>query len=178
MKLSRLNRLVHRWASFVFAIPLIVIIVSGVILQLKKDVDWVQPPTRKGSNPQPEISFDRILKVAKTVPQAKVGAWDDIDRLDVRPGKGIVKVRAKSRWEIQIDTHTTEIVQVAYRRSDLIEEIHDGSFFSSDVKLWVFLPTPLILLLLWCTGLYLFILPYTVKWRRKKRPEKKPAPPV
>lgn len=168
MRFSKLNRDIHRWGSIITAVPVIVIIVTGIILQWKKDAAWVQPPTQIGVDSQPTISFDRILEVAKSDPKADVNSWEDIDRLDVRPGKGIVKVRANSRWEIQIDTSTGEILQVSFRRSDLIESIHDGSFFHDSAKLWVFLPTAVVLAILWVTGIYLFFLPYWVKRKRHK----------
>ena len=120
MKLSQLSRRLHRWGSIVALVPLTIIIVSGVILQLKKDVAYIQPPTEAGTASQLSLSFYRILEVAKTVPQAEIASWDDVDRLDVRPAKGVVKVRGKNRCEIQVDTHTGEILQVAVRRSDLI----------------------------------------------------------
>jgi len=91
-----------------------------------------------------------------------------VARLDVRPGKGAVKVRAENGWEVQVDTHTGKILQVARRRSDLIESIHDGSYFHPRFKLWVFLPAGLMLALLLLTGLPLFFQP--VLARRKKRP--------
>ena len=106
--------------------------------------------------------------MAKTVPQAKIESWDDVDRLDVRPSKGMVKVRGKNRWEIQIDTHTGEILQVAVRRSDLIESIHDGSFFHDRFKLWIFLPAGLMLVALVITGIHLFILPHLAKRKRRR----------
>ena len=106
------------------------------------------------------------LKASQQVPEAEVGSWDDIERLDVRPAKGMVKVRCKNQWEVQLDAKTGEILQVAYRRSDVIESIHDGSFFHDNVKLWVFLPAGLILAVLWATGIYLFLLPHLVKWRK------------
>jgi uncharacterized iron-regulated membrane protein len=168
MRFSKLNRDIHRWGSIITAVPVIVIIVSGIVLQLKKDVAWVQPPTREGVDSQPTISFDRILEVAMSVPKAEIDSWQDVDRLDVRPSKGIVKVRANSRWEIQIDTSTGEIHQVSYRRSDLFESIHDGSFFHDSAKRWVFLPTALVLAILWVTGIYLFVVPYSKKWKRRK----------
>ena len=80
---------------------------------------------------------------------------------------GIVKVRAKNSWEIQLDTQTGEILQVAVRRSDLIESLHDGSYFHEHAKLWVFFPTGLMLLILVLTGLHLFFLPYLARRRRK-----------
>ena len=154
------------------ALPFIVVLVSGVLLQLKKKVDWIQPPTQRGSQHAPSISFPQVLETAMTVPQAEIHGWEDIDRLDVRPERGVLKVRAKNRWEIQIDAHSGEVLQVAYRRSDLLETIHDGSFFLSDAKLWVFLPAALVLIGLWGTGLYLFAVPHLIKReRRKLRPK-------
>ncbi|MGB1814936.1 MAG: hypothetical protein ACPHJ3_06230, partial [Rubripirellula sp.] len=111
-----------------------------------------------------------VLEIAKSAPQAEIRSWDDIDRLDVRPDKGMLKVRARNRWEVQVDTATGEILQVAFRRSDLIESLHDGSFFSNGVKLGIFLPTAVVLVVLWGTGVYLFFLPKLA--RRKKRLQK------
>jgi len=169
MKLPKLNRDLHRWGAILALLPMAIIIVSGIILQLKKEVAAIQPPTQKGSGSQLSISFDRILEVAKTVPQAEIASWDDIDRLDVRPSKGMVKVRGKNRWEVQIDTHSGEVLQVAVRRSDLIESIHDGSYFHDGFKLWVFLPAGLILVGLVITGVYLFFLPHLAKRKRRQK---------
>jgi hypothetical protein len=154
------------------ALPFIVVLTSGVLLQLKKQIDWIQPPTQKGTPASPSISFSHVLETAMTIPEAAIHGWEDIDRVDVRPKHGVLKVRAKSRWEIQIDAHSGEVLQVAYRRSDLIESIHDGSFFLSGAKLWLFLPTALVLIGLWGTGLYLFAVPHLVKReRRRRRPQ-------
>lgn len=150
-------------------LPVAVVIVTGIILQLKKESDWIQPSTKKGTGKVPVIGFDRVLEVVKTVPEAEVADWDDIDRLDVRPGKGMLKVRCKNRWEVQLDAHSGAILQVAFRRSDLIESLHDGSFFHDAVKLWIFLPAAIILAVLWGTGLYLFLLPYLAKRKRRRQ---------
>lgn len=168
MKAKISSRKVHRWAAIVTALSVLIVTLSGVILQMKKELDWVQPPTRKGAGKELALSFDRILNIARTVPEAGIKEWQDIDRLDARPGKGLVKVRAKNRWEIQIDTTYGEVLQVAVRRSDLIESIHDGSFFHEKLKLWVFLPSAIVLAGVWGTGFYLFLLPYMNRRNRKK----------
>ena len=169
MKFSKLNRDIHRWSSIIVAVPIVVIATTGVILQWKKEVGWIQPPSQESSDVSLSIGFDQLLGIATTISEAEIRSWDDVDRLDVRPSKGIVKVRSKNRWEIQIDTNSGEVLQVAFRRSDLIESIHDGSFFHDQVKLWIFFPIGLVLLVLWATGLYLFFLPYYAKWKRKRR---------
>ncbi len=163
------QRRLHRWCAILVALPLAVIIVTGILLQLKKHVGWIQPPEKKGAGHVPEVGFEKILQAARAVPEARVATWNDIDRLDIRPGKGIVKVQSKAGWEIQLDARTGEMLQAAVRRSDLIESLHDGSWFFSDAKLWVFLPAALILLGLWATGIYLWVLPYWVRWRRRRR---------
>ena len=169
MKLSKLNRVTHRWGSIIVLIPTAVILFSGIVLQLKKEMAWIQPPTRPGAATDLSVSFDQILAAARKVPEAKVSDWDDIDRLDVRPSKGMLKIRCKNRWEIQLDANSGEVLQVAYRRSDLIESIHDGSFFHDRVKLWVFLPAAIVLGALWLTGIYRFFLPYYAKLNKRRK---------
>ena len=159
MKFSKLNRLFHRWGSIIVAAPVLLVLISGILLMLKKESDWIQPPTKTGSPNELLISFDQILKIATTVPEARIHGWDDIARLDVRPGKGMLKVRGTSGWEIQLDSQSGEILQVAYRRTGLIESLHDGTFFHTHAKLWFFLPSAIILLGLWITGIYLFLFP-------------------
>ena len=169
MKASRLNRLVHRWGSILVAAPVLLVLVSGVVLQLKKESAWIQPKTQKGTEKTPTLSFDAILAATRAVPEAGVSGWDDIDRLDVRPGKGTIKVRCKNRWEIQLDAATGETLQVAYRRSDFIESLHDGSVFGDAAKLGIFLPSAIVLLVLWGTGIYLFVMPRLAKRRNRQR---------
>lgn len=154
------SRKLHRYGSIFFALPLLVVICTGILLQLKKESHWIQPPTANGMGGPPSILFEQILAAARAVPEAGVESWDDVDRLDVRPDKGVVKVRGKAGVEVQIDTATGEVLQVMRRRSDLIESIHDGSFFHDRIKLWIFLPTAVVLLGLWITGMWLWILPH------------------
>ena len=112
------------------------------------------------------LDLDAILETVKTVPDLGVRSWEDVNRLDVRPGRGMVKVWLHSGWEVQVDLGTGEVLQTAYRRSDLIESIHDGSFFAGDLtKLGLFLPAGLVLLLLWLSGLWMFWVPFAAKRR-------------
>jgi len=152
-------------------VPLALVIGTGVLLMLKKDIGWIQPPTAKGvvTEDVPSQSFSDLFAAAQAVPQLELETWDDLDRVDVKPGKGTVKFIAANRWEAQIDTETGEVLQVAYRRSDLIESLHDGSFFSPAVKRYVFLPSGIVLAVLWGTGIYLFALPHWKNWQKRRR---------
>ena len=156
MHFAQWNRVIHRWATVWVAVPLLIVILTGLLLMMKKNFSWIQPESMRGKANVPSVSFEHILKTASSVECADISTWDDINRLDVRPSKGIVKVRAESGWEIQVDTETGDVLQVAYRRSDLIESLHDGSAFGDHVKNWVFLPSGLILFVMLLTGVYLF----------------------
>lgn len=162
------NRKVHHWASFIVAVPLLVIIVSGLFLQMKKQWNWVQPPEQRGTGTVPAVSFDDILASVRGAPSLGVTGWDDVDRVDVRPGRGLAKVTLKNGWEAQVDLASGRLLQTAYRRSDVIETIHDGSFFAGDwTKLGLFLPAGITLLLLWMTGVWMVWVQFIGKRRRK-----------
>lgn len=159
------NRRLHRWGAATIAVPFGVVIATGLLLQVKKQVDWVQPPERRTEARVPQVPFERILEQSRAVPEAAIVTWDDIDRLDVRPGKGMLKVIARSGWELQLDIATGALLQVAYRRSDFIETLHDMSWIHDSAKLWLGVPMGLIVLGLWGTGLYLWL----VHWRGRRR---------
>ena len=148
---------------------MVVIIGTGLLLLLKKEISWIQPPTIKTQSAPPSISFQEILHSAREVPEAQIRSYDDIDRLDVRPAKGVIKVQAVNGWEVQLDAGSGAVLQSAYRRSDTIESIHDGSLFHKQAKLWLFLPAALILLVLLLSGLYMFVLPLLAKRRKRRR---------
>jgi hypothetical protein len=171
VKFHVLNRKVHYWLSAGVALPALAIIATGLLLQVKKQVAWVQPPERRGTGPSPAVTFPQILEACAGLAQVNVRGWEDISRIDVRPSRGLIKVTTGTNWEVQLDHQTGAVLQVAYRRSDLIEMIHDGSWFHDGVKYWVFLPAGVGLLVLWLSGVYLFVLPFIVRGRRKR-----PAP--
>lgn len=168
IKLRIWARKCHRWGAILVALPFLLVIVTGILLQLKKEWSWIQPPTARGQGQTPTISLDAMLHAAKSRPEAGVQGWEDVERLDIQPNRGIAKIQARSRWEVQVDLSTGEVLQVAYRRSDLIESLHDGSWFHDRVKFWVFLPTAVVVLGLWGTGIYLFFLPISVRWSRRR----------
>ena len=68
MSFNILNRNIHYWASFGVAIPLIVMIGSGLLLQSKKHWTWVQPAEQRGTGSTPAIDLEAILASVK-------GAW-------------------------------------------------------------------------------------------------------
>lgn len=166
VRVRQFSRSLHLWGALVVFLPIVIVIGSGLLLQVKKQLDWVQPPTQQGQHAIPTLSFAEVLQRAASVPEANIKSWHDIDRLDVRPSKGIIKVQSKNHVEVQLDSHSGEVLQTAYRRSNTIEAIHDGSWFFSGAKLGLFLPAAIVLLLLWFSGLVML---YTTLISRYKR---------
>ncbi|MEP1230910.1 MAG: PepSY-associated TM helix domain-containing protein [Litorimonas sp.] len=175
---KRLLRLVHYWLSLVIFIPCGIMFFAGIFLMLKKEVDWIQPPTQRGtvSQDMPNISYPQILAAAQSRPQAGINTWSDIDKIDTRPSKGIAKIISKTGWEVQIDTSTAQVLSTNYRRSDLIESLHDGSYFANWTKLYLFFPIGILLIIMWGTGIYLFIITETQKIRKRRRQNRKNKP--
>jgi len=171
INLRKISRNFHLWISLVIFIPVIVVIGSGLLLQVKKEFDWLQPPTQNvlGNDQDnvPAISFEQIITAVQQVPEAALNRWEDIDRLDVRPDKGIIKVRGKNHWEIQLNAQNGEVLQIAYRRTDTIEAIHDGSWFFEGAKLGLFLPAAILLFILWVTGLVMLFTTLKSKYRKR-----------
>jgi len=161
LKASVLLRRLHYWIAAVIIAPIGLVIGAGLLLSIKKEWAWVQPPTLLGSAPKqiPSRSAAELLAAATADPRLAGTAWGEFARIDYQPSKGVIKFITKTGWEAQVDAATAELLQVAYRRSDLIESLHDGSFFSDAVKLWVFFPAGLALLYMWGSGIYLFAYP-------------------
>ncbi len=169
---KRFWRKAHYWGGIICLLPVLIMIISGVLLLLKKEIDWVQPATVKTVNRTPNLTFEQILSASQRDINANIHSFADISRIDVRPNKGIIKIRSHNGWELQLHPETGEILNSAYRRSELIEAIHDGSFFHDQAKLGLFLPAAIILLVLSLTGLYLFLLPRLAKARKHRKQPK------
>jgi uncharacterized iron-regulated membrane protein len=164
-------RALHRLIGITLALLLLISAVTGVLLALKKEVAIIQPPTVKGSSQEFNEwkSFSEIESLAKTAFHSAYPEQKDnpIDRFDVRPSKGIVKVLFKNGyWEVQLDPVSGEVKSIAKRHSDWIEAIHDGSIISHLFKLISMNFLGFGLLVLITTGLWLW---YGPKKIRKKK---------
>jgi uncharacterized iron-regulated membrane protein len=178
VRLNVLTRRLHYWISLGIALPIAVIIGTGVLLQVKKQWSWVQPKEIRGTGTVPTIGFEEIVRAVRSVPNLDVAGWDDIKRIDIRADRGLAKVTVKGDWEVQVDLGTGKVLQSAYRRSDFLESLHDGSFFAGNwTKLGIFLPTGVALCVMWITGLWMFWLPFSVRRKRKRASETQPQSP-
>jgi uncharacterized iron-regulated membrane protein len=42
-----LSRKLHRWGALSIAMPFLLVLLTGLLLQVKKQVPWVQPPEQE-----------------------------------------------------------------------------------------------------------------------------------
>lgn len=132
-KVLRDFRKVHRMTGAALFFFFFIIAITGLALGWKKhSAGTILPDTQKGTStaladwlPLDHLAGQAIAAVEAQLP---AGTSTVIDRMDVRPGKGVVKVRFEGHhWGVQVDGATGEVLQVAKRHSDWIEALHDGS---------------------------------------------------
>lgn len=177
MKLSnivqslRVFRKWHKYLGISLAILVVISALTGILLALKKNSDTLQPPTIDGQSTELADwkSLAELTELAQAAfyeahPEEK---GNTIDRMDVRPSKGVIKMLLKKGyWEVQIDGTTGEVLSIARRHSDWIEHVHDGSIISDNFKVVVMLLLGFGLLLMTLTGLWLW---YGPKRYRKSK---------
>ncbi len=161
----------HHWVGISVVLFMLITSITGVLLGWKKNVEVLQPATLKGetTNLNEWISFDKVALAASHAVDSVVGRSMEIDRMDVRPDKGMIKVLFKEGyWEVQIDGANGKVLSVAQRHADWIEHIHDGSIISEGFKLIYTNYIGLGLLLLSITGFWLLYGPRKIRKAKYK----------
>lgn len=162
-------RLTHYWTSLAVLLTGGLVATTGLMLLLKKDIDWLQPPMASASSTSaPQARVDALFKAASGAAPAPL-SWDNIDRIDVRPGDGVAKVITEEAVEYQVDLHTLEVLSTGYRGADIVEKIHDGTFFAKIAKYVLMFPSGVALLILWITGVYMFLVTHFQKRRKNNK---------
>ncbi len=133
----RIFRKVHRLMGAVLFIFFFVVAITGVLLGWKKNTNgWLLPTTSKGTSTNLAV-WKPIATLHTIADSVLLERFDntlatDLDRIDIRKDKGIVKfVYAKHYWEVQLDGATGNVLQVNMRKSDFIEDIHDASYLDT-----------------------------------------------
>lgn len=171
VKSVRNYRTYHRYLGLTLSILLIISAITGILLGWKKNVDWLQPSSQKGVS----IEIAEFQPVEKLTQSALVAVdslglnMSHLDRIEYRPNKGMAKVRfTEGQWEVQVDAVNLQILSVAKRNSDWIEQLHDGSIISDTFKLisMNFLGIGLFILIF--SGLWLYFGPKRIRALKSK----------
>lgn len=131
-------RKIHRWTGLALFVFFLLIGVTGLLLGWKKEVPLL-PPTAKGASATATdwLPVDSLTSIANAYVMDSIGAHLSlaIDRIDIRPDKGIAKfLYANHYWEVQLDCTTAAVLSVGKRHSDFLEHLHDFSFFDREIK--------------------------------------------
>lgn len=163
MRLFRFFRVGHQWVGIVLSVWLLLLSVTGFLLLIKKKVDWIQPPTRCDTAGEVAdlISLQDVAAVVLAQEHPDFQTFADIERIDFRPAQRVFKVISRRHdAEIQVGAVSGEALSIATRRSDLLERLHDGSFFGGFVHAWF---SPLVaasVVFLTVSGWWLWLAPH------------------
>lgn len=131
----RIARRIHRTLGiFLFALFLLVG-VTGLLLGWKKHSGgYILPKSYSGVSTDMAgwLSIDELSRRAFRVAREEIDPEMSLalERIDIRPDKGMVKyVFLDGYWGVQLDCTTGALLHIERRRSDFIENVHDGSVF-------------------------------------------------
>ena len=177
--MTRVAFYAHLWLGVIFTIALIVIAVTGILLNHKRGLGLMPDVAHETDQPfaaalplsrLAEIALDTIAKAAGPNAEASQGpmtAAADVDRMDVRPRDGFVKVRMRdaSSTEVTVDLSTGRVLHVGPRGDVFLEKLHSGEIFGG--LRWVLLSdaAAVALVITLITGYWLWLVP------KRPRPE-------
>lgn len=173
--LLRNTRKVHRITGATLFSLFFVVSITALLLGWKKNSNgYLLPSTLQGTLVKQSefISIDSVQKLAVIQFEKDFETIEyKIDRVDIRPDKAVAKVLFDyDYYEVQVDLGNGSILQTATRRSDFVENMHDGSILdrlfntNSDViKLFYTSIMGLALLLFTVSGFWLWYGPKVMR---------------
>lgn len=132
-KTLRVARKMHRTMGICLFVFFFFISVTGLLLGWKKHSQgYLLAKTSVGvsSDLSTWLPMDSLHNIAVKLLRDSVSAIlsPELDRIDIRPEKGVVKfVFSEHYWGLQLDGTTGKLLQMERRRADFIEKVHDGS---------------------------------------------------
>lgn len=174
-RILRIARKLHRITGISLFVFFFIISLTTLLLGWKKDVNYLQAPTEAGTTTDLEhwLPLDSLNSIAvKVMNNAFTGDEEyEVDRMDVRQKDGVVKVSfVDTYWGLQLDGATGRALDLTPRRSDFIEDIHDGSivdeYFKTNNEIFKLFYTSIMgiaLLLFTVTGFWLWYGPKKMK---------------
>ena len=123
----------HLWIGVVFTVVLTAISITGVLLNHKRGLGLMPDVSHTPSAGFSEaIPLSRLAAIAlAAVPPGDSLDVAFVDRMDVRPRDGFVKVRLRdaSSTEVTIDLTTGRILHIGPRGDVFLEKLHSGEIF-------------------------------------------------
>jgi hypothetical protein len=150
----------HLWLGILATGVILLVSVTGVLLNHKRPLGLMPDVSHTPSGP-----FKAALPLAELARRAEAAvgpavAEAGIDRMDVRPGDGLVKVRFDDRavHEVDLDLNTGRVLHTGERNDVFLEKLHSGEIFGGG---WVLLSdaSAVALVFLLLSGYWLWLFP-------------------
>ena len=169
--MSRIAFYVHLWLGVLSTVALIAISITGILLNHKRGLglmpDVPHEPTGTFAS---AIPLERMAYAAlEAAPANARSGWSPgdsvdvglIDRMDVRPRDGFVKVRLrdKASMEMTVDINTGQVVHVGRRGDVYLEKLHTGEIFGGQPFVILSDIAAIALVLTLITGYWLWLVP-------------------
>jgi uncharacterized iron-regulated membrane protein len=150
----------HLWFGVLFTVALLVIGITGILLNHKRELgimpDIPHEPSGAFTDALPLSDLARSAFAATGI----TNEFNAIDRMDVRPRNGFVKIRFrdKANTEATVDINTGKVLHVGPRGDVFFEKLHSGEIFGENgILLSDFAAGGLVLLLI--SGYWLWLRP-------------------
>ena len=153
----------HYYLSCYAALPALVVLVSGVLLLCRHYSSTIQPKKPHGLSGVLSLNYNDIERIV-----SKNFSDQKINKIVMRPKNGLVEVFMGGLLYAQLDGNSGDVIYSGNRYTSLLIQIHEGVFFSSIVRDFVFFPTGIILVLLWITGMQMVCVRWYVKIKKRK----------
>lgn len=141
-KRIRQFRKIHRSLGIFLFVFFFIIASTGLLLGWKKNSNgYLLAKTQRGTSTELKdwLPLSELKSKATTYLLDSVSAElsTKIDRIDVRPSKGVVKFTFEDHYYgLQIDGNSGNLLSIEKRRADFIENLHDGSILDK----WLGIP--------------------------------------
>ncbi len=131
-KWLRIFRKIHRVTGILLFSFFFIVAITAVLLGWKKHSNgYLLPETQQGtsSNFEEWLPIERLHDIALNAVRDSIqGINPELDRIDIRKEKGILKFTFKNTFnEVQLDGVSGKVLSYGERKSDFIERVHDAS---------------------------------------------------
>lgn len=159
------NRWLHLFGGLGVAVLVLLLSVTGVLLNHKRELGFMEEPFRSVDyEPQRRepMGLRRIAALGiEGAGEPQIDAMKDIRFIDFRPSMGYAKVRFKNEnsTEVIVNAYEGDVIQLSDRRDFFLERLHGGDKLGG---LWgrrLIDASGVVLILLTLNGLHLWIWP-------------------
>lgn len=170
-RLRRAAFYIHLWFGVLSTVALIGISITGILLNHKRGLGLMPDVAHEPSGPfAGALALEQLAGAALTAaPEAARPGWTPgdlvdlslIDRMDVRPRNGFVKVRLrdKASMEMTVDLASGRVIHVGRRGDVFLEKLHSGEAFGGTSFVLLSDIAAIALVLTLITGYWLWLVP-------------------